>query len=56
MKRTMVKGNIPLTTLNIGSNYNSFVAVNLTYGERQQIKEKYCVNKYIISYFIQNII
>ena len=29
MKRTMVKGNIPLTTLNIGSNYNSFVAVNL---------------------------
>lgn len=29
MKRTIVKGNIPLTTLNIGCNYDSFVAVNL---------------------------
>lgn len=29
MKRTIVKGNIPLTTLNIGCDYDSFVAVNL---------------------------
>ena len=29
MKRTIVKGSIPLATLHIGSNYDSFIAVNL---------------------------
>ena len=41
MKRTIVKGDIPLVTLYIGCDYDSFIAVNL-WRETSDQADKLC--------------